>query len=43
MNHLPTEKINQILPLSPATIYSCRATKDFSAAFVSGNIHPDDA
>jgi PAS domain S-box-containing protein len=38
MNHLSTEKINQILSLSPAIIYSCRATGDFAATFVSGNI-----
>lgn len=38
MNHLSTEKINQILSLSPAIIYSCRATDDFAATFVSGNI-----
>jgi len=38
MNHLSTEKINEILSLSPAIIYSRRATGDFATTFVSGNI-----
>ncbi len=38
MNQLPTEKINEIISLSPVIIYSCKATGDFDATFVSGNI-----
>jgi hypothetical protein len=48
LNHIPDvsfsgneERLNYLLKSSPAVFYSCKASGDFGATFISENIQPN--